>query len=57
MTTLICEHVYRNVGAAICPTCDKPTHEIDWEFQNAIRREHREKHGILYNPPREWWSI
>jgi hypothetical protein len=54
---MLCEHVYKTVGADTCPHCGKDTHEIDWSTELEARRTHREKHGILYNTPNTWWSI
>lgn len=53
---MFCEHVYKVVGAEICPSCGKDTHETNWEVINEARRKHREEHGILHNVP-IWWSI
>ena len=51
-----CEHVYKIMGASLCPKCGQDTHETDWEQIAKQRREHREKYGLFYNV-REWWSI
>ena len=53
---MMCEHVYKDMGADICPKCGKDTHETNWAFIASERRKHREKHGIFYNV-KEWWSI
>ena len=52
----MCEHVYKYMGAEICPKCGKPTREINWAFIASERAKHREEHGILHNV-QQWWSI
>jgi ribosomal protein L34E len=54
---MLCEHVYKTVGADICPHCGKDTHEIDWSRDREERRLHKEKHGLFYQGPQVWWSI
>ena len=56
MPLMTCEHIYKNIGADICPNCGRDTHETDWEFIKQERIKHREKYGILH-VVREWWSI
>ena len=51
-----CEHVYKDMGAFICPLCGKDTHEVDWDLYMEQRREHREKYGWFHNVG-VWWSI
>ena len=51
-----CEHVYKDMGADICPKCGLDAHRTDWSSINEARRKHREEHGILHNVP-VWWSI
>ena len=53
---MYCEHVYKNVGAEICPKCGGDTHETNWVEFAEVRRKYREEVGILYTV-REWWSI
>jgi hypothetical protein len=38
-TLVVCEHLYKEMGADICPMCDQPTHRTDWEEQNRLHRE------------------
>ena len=52
----MCEHVYKDMGADICPRCGKDTHRTDWVLLKKQRKEHREKYGLFYIV-REWWSI
>ena len=53
---LHCKHLYRNMGADICPICESPTHEIDWAYQNLLHKQ-----WIADNPDAgkyaKWWSI
>ena len=51
-----CKHVYKDVGADICPFCGRDIRRTNWQEIARQRREHREKHGLFYNV-REWWSI
>ena len=54
--TTLCRHIYENTGFAICPDCSKPTHEIDWETDNANAAQWRIDNpddGSTY----KWWSI
>lgn len=51
-----CVHVYKEVGADICPHCGKDTHKTDWVTIASQRRTHREEVGLFYNV-KEWWSI
>ena len=52
----MCEHIYKDMGADICPKCGKDTHKTDWLTIAAQRRTHREKFGLFYTV-KEWWSI
>jgi hypothetical protein len=52
-----CSHVYELVGSPLCPHCGKETHENDWEIQLKLRRAYVKKVGILYQAPKQWWSI
>ena len=54
--TTFCDHVYKNIGYDICPTCGKDTHEVDWSRAIEERRAHREKYGWFHNVG-VWWSI
>ena len=36
---MTCEHVYKSIGKNICPKCNLPTHEIDWEYQNNLAKQ------------------
>jgi hypothetical protein len=37
--------------------CGKPSHNIDWEKEHALRAAHVAEKGIFYNVPGTWWSI
>ena len=50
----MCEHVYKDMQATICPLCSKPTHETDWE---QIHRLHREWVASGKTVQQGWWSI
>jgi len=52
-----CTHVYEKTQIGECPTCLKPTHDIDWSLTHREQDEHREIHGYFYNAPSSWWSI
>lgn len=54
MTMTLCAHIFRRVGASICPFCGLASHDFDWE------RDHREHSAwVLANPDHEYevWSI
>lgn len=53
----MCEHVYKNTNVGTCKLCGRPTHDIDWAQEHALKKAHVEKYGILYNAPSGWWSI
>ncbi len=38
-TLVLCEHVYKEMGSDICPSCNLPTHKINWEEQNNLHQE------------------
>ena len=49
-----CEHVYKDVQAKICPTCNNPTHTTDWEEINVAHKKWvKENPDFKYS----WWSI
>jgi len=54
--TTLCRHVYENTGFALCPECGKPTHEVDWAKEEAMRQQ-----WLKENPDAGkyggWWSI
>ena len=50
----MCEHVYKYMGAEICPKCDGPTHEPDW---SAITKAHKEFKDANPGFKYVWWSI
>lgn len=54
--TTVCEHVYKNVGAVVCPHCGSATHEVNWP---EVHEQHRAwKEWIIDNPQEiTWWSI
>ena len=52
----MCEHVYNNMNAKICPLCGKDTHEIDWAMQINLHQAHIAEVG-LFNHKAVWWSI
>ena len=54
MAGLICEHVYRNMGADVCPLCGKDTHETDWQEQHKLHREWIASGKAV---AQGWWSI
>lgn len=52
----MCEHVYKEPFADICPKCGKDTHRTPWALIREARIKHREEKGLFYNV-KEWWSI
>ena len=34
-----CRHIYEYVNAIICPYCNQPTCEPDWDLQNKLNRD------------------
>ena len=51
-----CEHIYKNMGAEICPLCNNPTHEIDWVKENAMHRKWLKDNPDAWKSV-GWWSI
>lgn len=54
-TRKLCEHIYYEQGADICPKCGRDTHRTDWALQNKLAKEWKEA-----NPDAKyggWWSI
>lgn len=51
---MFCDHVYKDVGADICPHCNKHTHRTNWEEQHAL---HREWISSGKATVQGWWSI
>ena len=51
---IMCEHVYKIIGMAICPICSKPTRETDWQ---KIHEQHREWIASGKSVQQGWWSI
>lgn len=49
-----CAHVYKIMGADICPLCNKPTHETNWEEQHKL---HKEWIASGKATSQGWWSI
>jgi hypothetical protein len=50
----MCRHVYEIMGAPICPLCNKPTHETNWE---EIHRYRKELIASGKAVTQGWWSI
>lgn len=50
----MCEHVYKEMEERICPLCGAETHDIDWNKQSRLIREHREKVGLFYQSVTHW---
>ena len=52
--TRACEHVYKNMGAAFCPSCGGATHETNWHENNKAHEiwkiENKDAKPV-------WWSI
>jgi len=44
------------MNSKICPLCNQPTHEIDWDRSKQERAEHVEKYGLFHNTG-VWWSL
>ena len=55
--TIVCEHVYKNTNVGMCNKCGRPTHDIDWDKERALKKEHVDKNGFFYNNSSGWWSI
>ncbi len=51
-----CEHVYKHMGSEICPKCNMPTHEIDWEKHRELNKEWLKKNPDAWKNT-GWWSI
>lgn len=49
-----CEHIYKDMGASICPICGKDTHETDWAYQNELHQEWIASGKAQFGG---WWSI
>lgn len=49
-----CEHIYKNMGAPICPICGRDTHETDWSKQHELHREWIASGKAQFGG---WWSI
>jgi hypothetical protein len=50
-----CDHIYKNSAVGQCDSCGRPTHDMDWEYQNHLNRQWK-----LDNPNTTyggWWSI
>lgn len=54
--TIVCHHVYENTGYDDCPTCGKPTHEVNWKFQNALMKKWLKDNPDAWKTV-GWWSI
>lgn len=50
----MCEHVYKIMGVPICPICNNPTRETDWEL---IHKQHKEWIASGKAVAQGWWSI
>jgi hypothetical protein len=53
-TLVHCEHVYKHVGAILCPHCGYNTHETDWSIQHELHREWIASGKAKFGG---WWSI
>ena len=51
---MICEHVYKNMYAKICPSCGELTREIDWKEQHLLHEEWIASGKAV---AQGWWSI
>ena len=56
MNQKFCKHVYEYVNAAICPYCNKDTHEPNWKEQNNMHRDWLKKNPDAWKRV-GWWSI
>ena len=55
MSEQLCIHIYKEVGADPCPHCGKPSHRLDWQLQNKLKRKWlKENPNARYQG---WWSI
>jgi len=52
-----CIHVYKLVGAPICPHCGEDSHETNSQEQELLRQAHIEKYGLFHQATPTWWSI
>jgi hypothetical protein len=52
-----CEHLYKNTNVGMCNKCGRPTHDIDWDKEKDLKKEHVDKNGFFYNNSSGWWSI
>jgi len=50
----MCEHVYKDVGADICPKCGKYTHRTNWKEQHLL---HEDWISSGKATTQGWWSI
>lgn len=50
----MCEHIYKEVKADICPLCNKPTHSTNWKL---IAEQHKEWIASGKAVAQGWWSI
>lgn len=48
----ICRHVYENVDSDPCEFCGKPSHRMDWKYQNARMKQWKKDNP---NAPTEGW--
>lgn len=37
----MCEHVYKSMGATLCPKCGLVTNELNWSKQNKLMTQWR----------------
>ena len=51
-----CEHVYKSMGASICPLCGKDTHEINWAEQHELQKQWLKDNPDAWKTV-GWWSI
>ena len=49
-----CEHVYKDVKAEICPSCNEPAHTTNWAELTVAHKKWREENP---NFKYSWWSI
>jgi len=54
MTAAVCHHVYEYTGKDLCPSCGKPTHEINWDLTH---EQHRDWISSGKATLQGWWSI
>jgi len=56
VATMYCEHVYKNMGVAICPLCGRDTREIDWNKTNKENKQWLKDNPEAWRSV-GWWSI